>query len=143
MKKHLLSIAACVLLASSAYAIDAAWTKTLLHYTVYGSGTSATTTFTPPTTVPSSTTSITSVTYAWNPYPNGNTSELVLLCYTQPYGTNVYRCVDVTANRTRTLNDFNTLSARGSFSLKHTLTGGTYPATASGVSDTVTVNYSF
>lgn len=143
MKKLLALFAVALCVSSSAFAINGSWSKTTLHYTIYLSGGYATMPFSPPSSVPISGTSITSVTYNWSPYPNGNTTETVQLCYSKPYSSTLERCQDVSSLQSGSRNEFNGLSARGSFWIRHTLTGGTYPATASGMSDTVTVNYTY
>jgi hypothetical protein len=88
-----------------------------------------------------STPSISGIAYTWNPYPNGNTSEIVQLCYKRPNAANDLGCAYVTDARSGNVSTFNNESAKGTVTLRHTLTGGTYAATPSGVSDTVTVNY--
>jgi hypothetical protein len=73
--------------------------------------------------------------------PERTTVETVLLCYRRPNAANDLGCADVTAGRSGNVSMFNSESAKGTITLRHTLTGGTYAATPSGVSDTVTVNY--
>lgn len=149
MKRYMLCLVSCLVLAGSAYAqvSFSSWTKTILHNTVYATNTTAsmtfsTTTFTPPLP-PLSTPLITGIVYTWRPYPNGNNSETVFICYRRLYATNDLGCVNVSTIRSGTLHNFDNENAKGTVFVRHTLVGGTYPATASGVSDTITVNYSY
>lgn len=129
--------------ASASHAIDSAWTKTTTHYTVYMSTGWATMPFSPPSSVPISGTSVTSVDYRWARYNNGNTLEVVELCYSQPYSSVIGYCQNISLNQTGTTHAFDGFSARGQFWIRHTLTGGTYPAYPNGITDTVLVNFRF
>lgn len=143
MKKYLVSLAVLLCVSFSAYATDGTWSKTTLHYNIYSSGGFATMPFSPPPSVPISGTTITLVTYNWSHYQNGNTNELVELCYSAPYSSIIGRCTPITASQTGTSPNFNGLSARGSFWVRHTITGGTYTAVPANMSDIVTVNYTY
>ena len=123
-----------------AHASASSWTKSQTHYTVYFSGGFASMYFGAPASTPESGTAITGVNYAWNTYNNGNTSEVVTLCYQKPYTSVDYLCADV-PSQTTTVDLFNGQSANGSFKITHALVGGTYPVFGGGVQDTVTVNY--
>lgn len=141
MKKWLFLLAVFGLVGNS-YAVDTLWSKTTTHYTIYIDGGYATMPFSPPTSVPISGTSVTLVSYQWAPYTNGRTIEFVELCYSQPYSSIIGYCQNISASQTGTTLNYNGFSARGKFWIRHTLTGGTYPAFSS-TTDTVTVNYHY
>lgn len=127
----------------NSHAADTSWSKTTAHYIIYANHGWATMPFSPPSGVPISGTSVTSVAYQWTPYNNGNTSDLVQLCYSQPYSSVIGSCQNISNAQTGTRHEFDGYSARGTFWIRHTLTDGTYPAYANGASDMVTVNYHF
>lgn len=132
-----------LIVASVSYAVDTSWSKTTSHYTIYMSGGWATMPFSPPSSVPISGTTVTSVSYQWSTYPNGNSSELVEICYSNPYSSTIQYCHNISASQTGTVHFYDGFSARGTFWIRHTLTGGTYPATANSRTDSVTVNYHY
>ncbi len=132
-----------LIVASVSYAVDTSWSKTTTHYTIYMSGGWATMPFSPPSSVPISGTTVTSVSYQWSTYPNGNSSELVEICYSNPYSSTIQYCHNISASQTGTVHFYDGFSARGTFWIRHTLTGGTYPATANSRTDSVTVNYHY
>ncbi len=109
----------------------------------YGLGGWATMPFSPPSPVPISGTTVTSVSYQWSTYPNGNSSELVEICYSNPYSSTIQYCHNISASQTGTVHFYDGFSARGTFWIRHTLTGDTYPATANSRTDSVTVNYHY
>lgn len=132
-----------LVVASVSYAVDTSWSKTTTHYTIYMSGGWATMPFSPPSSVPISGTTVTSVSYQWSTYPNGNSSELVEICYSNPNSSTIQYCHNISASQTGTVHFYDGFSARGTFWIRHTLTGGTYPATANSRTDSVTVNYHY
>lgn len=142
MKKYLVVLLSMLGLISSAYALTGSWSKTTTHYTIYLSGGYATMPFGPPTSVPISGTSIMSVAYTWTPYANGNTSEIVELCYSEPYSSIIGNCTNISAARSGTSSGYNGKSARGKFWIRHTINGGTYPAIST-TTDSVTVTYNY
>jgi Flagellar protein FlhE len=138
------SLASLVLmapLALPAYASASTWTETAHPGTIYLDGFYTTEFFHPPVTTPSTTTSITSVGYNWMRFTNGNAADDVVMCYQQRFSSTDHRCTGILATQTGATSLFNGLSAKGSFTLRHTLTGGTYPAFGTSLTDTVTVNY--
>lgn len=132
-----------LVVASVSYAVDTSWSKITTHYTIYMSGGWATMPFSPPSSVPISGTTVTSVSYQWSTYPNGNSSELVEICYSNPNSSTIQYCHNISASKTGTVHFYDGFSARGTFWIRHTLTGGTYPATANSRTDSVTVNYHY
>ncbi|MGJ3591388.1 flagellar protein FlhE [Stutzerimonas stutzeri] len=98
--------------------------------------------FTVPTTVPRNGASVTSVNYTWSSYNNGNTSEIVELCYSPQYSSSISNCVDISAAQSGTSTAHAGYNARGQFWIRHTISGGSYPAISTS-SDLITVNYSF
>ena len=99
--------------------------------------------FSRPTSVPISGTSVTSVSYSWQRYPNSNTSEVVEICYSNPYSSTIQYCNNISSSLSGTVHFYDEFSARGSFYIRHTIFGGTYPATPLSNYDTVTVNYNY
>ena len=56
-----------------------------------------------------------------------------------------YRCLDIAVTNGATVSTtlFNGLSPKGTFMIKHTLFGGTYPALGGTAQDTVRVDYQY
>ncbi|GAA3086178.1 hypothetical protein [Streptosporangium carneum] len=132
--------------ATPASAATGSWTVNRTHYTIYFDGGYATTLFSKQTSTLPNNGQITSTTVQVTPYPNGRTSETVNICYQQLYSTTDYRCtglLSITGGTTISVPDFNGLDPKGTVTVRHTLYGGTYPATALGAQDTVTVNYQY
>ena len=128
--------------AANAIVINDSYFADRVHYTIYNSGTSATMPFTVPSSVPNTGAVVTSVSYQWRPYPNGNISEIVELCYTPKYATNPPAdCVNITAEQSDINTDFAGRDAKGQFWIRHTIIGGTYPAYPSSVRDEIIVDY--
>lgn len=91
-------------------------------------------------------TAITATSVQVTPYTNGRSSELVQVCYRKQYSDIDYLCTAqqaITGTTTIPIAIFNGESARGTVAVKHTLFGGTYPATGGTAQDTVTVNYTY
>ena len=132
--------------AAPAHAATGSWVENQTHYNIYFDGGWATMYFSkPPTSLPLNGL-ITSTTIVVRPYSNGNTSETIRICYQQVYSSTDYLCWDagtITGSTTYTPTLFNGLNARGKITIRHTLVGGTYPATGVGVQDGVTVTYQY
>jgi hypothetical protein len=121
-------------------AVTSPWTASATHNTVYTDGSTASVFLMPPAGV-STSAKITHVEGRWNPYPNGNTHEEVQICYAQPSSSVYGDCVNISTRPTFNLSNYAGQSARGSFAIRHTLTGGSYPATGSGVKDSISVYF--
>ena len=133
------------LTASPAFSATGMWTADRLHYTIYASGGTGETIHYQSTTYPVNSL-ITSTSVLVRPYTNGATTETIRICYQQYGTTNRTPCTSellLTGATTYPLSTFNGLSPKGAITVRHTLTGGTYPAIPGGVQDTVTVNYSY
>ena len=92
-----------------------------------------------PTSMPTLTSFVTSVAWQWQSYGNGSSSEIVLICYSRKYSNVIGNCNRINAQQGST-SVFNGFDASGKFWIKHTLTGGNYPAISNGF-DQVTVNH--
>ncbi|MDR2837423.1 MAG: hypothetical protein LBV49_02455 [Azonexus sp.] len=148
MKKWLVVMLATLGLSSvvSAQTATNPWTKTVAHSPIYSGAPGAnyaTMAFTPSGIAAGRT--IAKVEFLWNPYPNGNTQEDVQICFTN-YPGGALDCNPVplpasTAGIITPTNAYNGKDARSTISIRHTLTGGTYPANAAGVSDTVWITW--
>ncbi|MBB2915499.1 hypothetical protein FHS43_006820 [Streptosporangium becharense] len=141
----------CALIAPAAVALPASaatgsWTVSKTHYTIYFDGGYATMLFNKPVTSLPNNGQITSTTVQVAPYTNGRTTETITICYQKLYTATDYLCttpVSITGNTTFSVSAFNGLDPKGTVTVRHTLSGGTYPATGVGVQDTVTVNYQY
>ncbi len=137
-----LVLAAAIGLPLAAHAATDSYSASRMHYNIYGSGGFATMPFTVPSSVPRNGATVTSVNYTWSSYNNGNTSEIVELCYSAQYSSIIGSCVDISASQSGTRTEHAGLNARGQFWIRHTISGGSYPAVSTS-SDHVTVNYSY
>lgn len=131
-----------LLLSASVYAATYIWQDTTTHYAIYFDGGYATMPFLGPSSVPSYGTSITNVEYAWSPYDNGNTNEFVQICYSEPYSSAIEYCNDISGSQTGNIQAYDGFNAKGTFWIRHTLTGGAYPVYST-ATDTVTVTYDY
>lgn len=132
--------------ASPATAATSAWTISHTHFSIYFDGGYATLYFTQPQTQLPNNAPITGTSVQVTPYTNGRTTELVQVCYRQQFSDLDYACTAaqaITGATTIPTSLFNGQNARGTITVKHTLTGGTYPATGGTAQDTVTVNYQY
>ncbi|WP_229402151.1 hypothetical protein [Micromonospora okii] len=141
------AVASAAVAPSPASAATGSWTVSQSKYNIYLDGGYATMYFSksPQSAVPSNAL-ITGTSVLVTPYPNGRTSETVRVCYRQQYSTTEILCTEpqeITGATTITLSQFNGQSARGSVTVRHTLYGGTYPATGGTAQDTVTVSYQY
>lgn len=137
-----LVLAAAIGLPLAAHAATGSYSASKLHYNIYSSGGFATMPFSVPSSVPRTGATVTSVNYTWSSYNNGNTSELVELCYSAQYSSTIGNCVNISSAQSGTTTAHAGLNAKGQFWIRHTITGGSYPA-VSNSSDYVTVNYSY
>ena len=143
MKKiSALVLAAAIGLPLAANAATDSYSASRIHYTIYATGGTATMPFNVPSSVPRNGATVTSVNYTWTPCNNGNTSELVWLCYSPQYSSTIGDCVDISASQSGTVTHHAGFNARGQFWIRHTISGGSYPAISTS-SDHVTVNYSY
>lgn len=133
-------IAMCAMLGAAAqtHAEVGSWTKQTAHYPIYFSGGYAEMPFSSPTSMRTLTSFVTSVSYQWTGYGNGNTSRVVQICYSKKYSTTLERCIDITSAPQGVTHNFDGLDASGKFLIRHRISGGTYPAISSAL-DTVTV----
>lgn len=133
-------IAMCAMLGAAAqtHAVVGSWTKQTAHYPIYFSGGYAEMPFSSPTSMPTLTSFVTSVSYQWTGYGNGNTSRVVQICYSKKYSTTLERCIEITSAPQGVTHNFDGLDASGKFLIRHRISGGTYPAISSAL-DTVTV----
>ncbi|WP_150125100.1 hypothetical protein [Aquaspirillum sp. LM1] len=138
MKKFILM---CAMLgfAAQSHAVSGSWSKDTLHYTIYASNTAATMPFRSTTYMSTGASYVTSLSWQWTPYANGNFSEVVQICYSGKYSTVIGGCRTYPA-RQGTTQDFNGLDASGTFWVRHTLVGGSYPAVSS-TADRISVVY--
>ncbi|HNX71999.1 hypothetical protein [Rivihabitans pingtungensis] len=137
MKKWIL-ICAMLGAAAQTHAVVGSWSKQTAHYPIYFSGGYAEMPFNAPTSMPTLTSFITSVTYQWTGYGNGNTSRTVQICYSKKYSTVISNCWDISNRQQNTIHNFDGFDASGKFWIRHQIWGGTYPAVSSAL-DTVTV----
>lgn len=130
-----------VLFSSSVMATNAFWEKSRVGYTIYFTGGFAETPFND-LNVPRYGTSITNVSWDWNQLPV--TTNVVKLCYQKVYSSTKYPCIEITEDQQGNSDIFNGLDARGTFQLKMTGYGGTYPVYSSQrLADTIRVDYSY
>ena len=139
---RMLALIATIGLSSAANAIDDNYSATRSHYTIYYSGSQATMPFTVPSKVPNIGATVTSVDYEWTPYNNGNTSEIVELCYSPKYSSTIGYCSNISASQVDNSFAHTGFDAKGQFWIRHTIEGGSYPV-YSYASDKITVNYSY
>jgi hypothetical protein len=138
-----INLIASVIFSSSVFGASNYWEETNAGYTIYSSGGFATTSFNDLST-PRNVTSVTKVYWDWNNIPNGNTSEVVELCYWQPNTTTDTLCLDISSSQNDSTDHFDGVDARGTFRLRFTIFGGTYPAwSSSRVEDTIRVDYDY
>ncbi|MER7213233.1 hypothetical protein ABT340_39735 [Streptosporangium sp. NPDC000239] len=120
------------------------WVRYKAHETITADGVPVTTYFTNPTTPSGG--QITGVSLLVQPYPQGpGVVETVDVCYQQPGTTVDYKCkgaTTITGSRAIWLHIFDGLDPKGTITVVHTLTGGTYPV-ASTTSDRATVDYQY
>lgn len=137
MKKIILM---CAMLgfAAQSHAVVGSWSKQTAHYPIYFSGGYAEMPFNAPTSMQTLTSFITSVTYQWTGYGNGNTSRVVQICYSKKYSTTLERCIEITSASQGITHNFDGLDASGKLWIRHRISGGTYPAISSAL-DSVTV----
>lgn len=138
MKKAIL-ICAMLGFAAQSHAVVGSWSKQTAHYPIYFSGGYAEMPFNAPASMPTLTSFVTSVSWQWQSYGNGSSSEIVLICYSKKYSNVIGNCNRINAQQGST-SVFNGFDASGKFWIKHTLTGGNYPAISNGF-DQVTVNH--
>ncbi len=135
-------IVMCAILGAAAQsnAEVGSWTKQTMHYPIYFSGDSATMPFyaSPPMLTGKS--FVTSVSWNWTGYENGNTSRLVQICYSTKYSMALVGCQNISRSPQGSINAFNGLDASSRFWIRHQLFEGSYPA-MSYTSDTITVMY--
>ena len=137
MKKFILILLVCF--SSTAFANDAFWEESRIGYTIYFDGSYAETPFND-LGVPINGTSITNVTWDWNKLPV--TTNVVELCYQKPYSRDNFRCIEMTGVPQGSADNFNGLDARGTFMLRMTTYGGSYPIySSSRTADTIRVDY--
>lgn len=139
-------LAALTLGASPSFAATSSWTISKVHGTVYASGLWSTLFFQKPQTSLPPSPVITSTVVTVRPYSNGFTTDTVRVCYQRQYEYTDYACYpdfNITSATTFTINTFNGQSAKGTVSVRQTLTGGTYPASGGTTQDSVTVNYQY
>jgi len=140
-------LAALTVGASPSFAATSSWTISRLHDVVYASNSSRTVTFqVPQTSLPASPV-ITSTIVTVRPYSNGFTDDTIHICFQRQLEYTDYACYPdfkITDLTTVTIPTFNGQNAKGTVSVRQTLTGGTYPATSGGTTqDSVTVNYQY
>lgn len=135
MKKFFMMAILSSTLLNSAFAENGYWEKAFSAYNIYVSGGTSTKIYSPPSNVPRNGTSITGVIWSWEPYDNDYDTQLVELCYRQQYQTWDTLCLDVSDTQVYFTNAFNGFSAQGSFVIRFTLEGGTYPAVGAFKSD--------
>ena len=136
----LLASIAALTYAGTAMASTASWGGSGVPPTITSSGSMGQNNFPAPSATPSAS-KITSVAYSAAFYNNGGTNS-IQICWA-PFATVNYTCRSVSSlSGTLTSGVPIGSSARMSFRIVHTLTGGTYPASTAN-SDTLTVNYSF
>lgn len=141
--KNLISVFVISLLFSAAAsAATSSWTKSTAHYTIYWSGDFATMPFTQTVGVPNSGTVVTTIEYNWSDYGSTRTSEIVELCFSARYTTVISDCIDISASKTGIVTYYAGKSARDSWYIRHTITGGSYPAYDT-KPDTLKVNYTY
>lgn len=142
--KNLFALLLTSLLLSSSisYAATGSWNKSTNHYTIYFSGDFATMPFSPPAGVPNSGTVVTTIEYTWTNYGSGRTSEIVELCFSARASGIIGDCINISASQSGIVNYYAGKSARDSWYIRHTITGGTYPTTVF-TADTVKVNYTY
>jgi hypothetical protein len=89
--------------------------------------------------------SITSVAYSLVAYPPQGGAETVQICYSTPYSSTVGNCQTVLPGSSGTITAFNTLKfGRGVFVwIRHSITGGTFPAMAPTTKDSLTINWKY
>ena len=80
MKKAIL-ICAMLGFAAQSHAVVGSWSKQTAHYPIYFSGGYAEMPFNAPASMPTLTSFVTSVSWQWQSYGNGSSSEIVLICY--------------------------------------------------------------
>lgn len=140
MRKYILIIG--MIVSSFTFAASDFYERTYRAPNIYGDGGWGTTFFTRPSSVPLNGTSVTNVTWDWGNYTNGAHTQVMELCYRVQYTQIQNPCIDITNAPTGTSNAFNGLSARGSFDLRHTLYGGSYPVYPSH-DDYIRVDYDY
>lgn len=124
--------------AAQTHAVVGSWSKQTAHYPIYFNDGYAEMPFNAPTSMPTLTSFVTSVSYQWTGYGNGNTSRVVQICYSKKYSTTLERCIEITSAPQGVTHNFDGLDASGKFLIRHRISGGTYPAISSAL-DTVTV----
>lgn len=146
MKKSPLILSAILGLSVSfnALASSDSWEKTRLGYSFYGEGEVSSTGFSGDANVPRYNTSITNVSWEWNPVHTAKSIE-VQLCYIKQYNWKDYKCIDITyAQQGNNTEAFDGLSAKGKFYMRFMTFGGSYPIYSSDrVKDTVRVDYKY
>ena len=137
MKKIILM---CAMLgfAAQSHAVVGSWSKQTAHYPIYFSGGYAEMPFGAPTSMPTLTSFVTSVSYQWTGYGNANTSRIVEICYSAKDSTTIGRCQTISDRQQAVIHSFDGLDALGKFWIRHRIFGGSYPAISS-ASDSVTV----
>ncbi len=137
---------ALLLGASPSYAATGTWAISQNHGTVYVDGDWSRAYFQRPQTTLPANPVITSTVVALTPYANGFATDTITICYQQQYSLTDFACLadfQLTGPTTMTTNLFNGQNAKGTITVRHTLTGGTYPAFGTSAQDTVTVNYTY
>ncbi len=135
-------IVMCAILGAAAqsYAEVGSWTKHTMHYPIYFSSDIATMPFyaSPPMLTGKS--FVTSVSWNWTGYGNGNTSRFVQICYSTKYSMALVDCQNISNSPQGSTNAFNGIDASSRFWIRQQIFGGSYPA-MSYTSDSITVMY--
>ena len=139
-------VGAMSLAASPSYAATSSWTIAKTHGTVVENGLWSTLSFQKAQTSLPANPLITSTVVTVRPYANGFTTDTVHICYTRQFDLNEFACYPdftITGALTVTIPTFNGQSAKGTVSVRQTLSGGAYPASGGTTQDSVTVNYQY
>lgn len=89
--------------------------------------------------------SITNVAYSLVAYPYQGGTEYVQICYSTPYSSTIGTCQSVSPGSSGNITVFNTLTfGQGAeVWIRHTITGGTFPAMAPTTKDSLTINWKY
>lgn len=145
-------VTASMMLASSAHAATATMKKSFKSGTIYATGTGALGGFSTGyndyakgSFLGGNKPQITSLAYTWSPYTNGRTSEKVEICYIPWTGGDLVNCVDVSSAQSGSTTAFNNIDFKygTAFYIRHTLTGGTYPALRPDAGDSISITYNY
>lgn len=131
---------AAVLLSTQTFAASDFYEKSRRAQNIYFDTGFGTIFFGTPTEVPRRGAEITSVSWGWSFYQNGVTTQEVRLCYRPEFSVDEGPCLDISGAQAGSTDIFNGLDARGNFTMRHTLYGGTYPVYPTH-EDTIIVDY--